>query len=187
MRYCDRDFSNVHDMNKELTRAWNATVGPKDEVWHLGDLTMDKRKAAPSLDRLNGRIHYVYGNHDRKFRDIIAAHPNVVWVGDLATPHFNKTPFTLCHYAMRVWNASHRGGISLYGHSHGTLPAEGKSMDVGVDAAFRLLGEYRPFSLEEVLRFTSEEGQPKANEPIYNYVLYINKTMGYQLEEDETE
>ena len=51
MRYCDRDFPSVHDMNKEMTRAWNSTVGPNDQVWHLGDLAMDKRKVASILDR----------------------------------------------------------------------------------------------------------------------------------------
>ena len=40
----------------------------------------------------------------------------------------------------------------LYGHSHDSLEYEawGKSMDVGVDAAFRILGQYRPFSYEEI-------------------------------------
>lgn len=174
-------------MNKEITRAWNATVGPQDQVWHLGDLTMDKRKVVTSLDRLNGKIHYVYGNHDKKARNIIAAHPKVVWTGDLATPTFNKTSFTLCHYAMMVWNASHYGAIHLFGHSHGTLIPRGRAMDVGIDAAFRMLGEYRPFSLEEVIHFTSEEGQPKVREPIYDYVKYIYETMGEELDMEEIE
>jgi hypothetical protein len=40
----------------------------------------------------------------------------------------------------------------LYGHSHDSLADSGcRSMDVGVDSAKRLLGEYRPFELAEVL------------------------------------
>jgi len=187
LKYSDRNFSNVHEMNKELTQAWNKIVGPKDNVWMLGDLTMDKRKVPEILDRLNGRIHYVYGNHDKKSRGIIAAHPKVVWTGDLAFPTFNKTPFTLSHYAMRVWSASHYGAISLFSHSHGTLPPVERSMDVGVDVAFRLLGEYRPFSLEEVFYFTSKEGQPKVKEVIYDYIKFIHETMGNQLEQEELE
>lgn len=40
----------------------------------------------------------------------------------------------------------------LYGHSHDSMETEpwGRSMDVGVDSAFRILGEYRPFSYEEI-------------------------------------
>lgn len=56
----------------------------------------------------------------------------------------------LLHYGMRVWNKSHKGAIHLYGHSHDTLPGVGKSMDVGVDVAFRMFGEYRPFSWKEI-------------------------------------
>ncbi len=177
MKFCGRDFNSVHDMNIELTHNWNRIIKPEDTIWFLGDLVMDKKKVTKVLDKLNGKIHFVYGNHDRKARGIIAAHPKVVWTGDIATPTFNKIPFTLCHYAMRVWNCSHYEAIHLYGHSHGTLPAEGKSLDVGVDNAFRLLGEYRPFSLEEVIRFTDETTTPGPNEIIYEYVEYLRVTM----------
>lgn len=59
----------------------------------------------------------------------------------------------LSHYSHRVWNKSHHGRIHLYGHSHNTLEHEewGRSMDVGVDAAFARFGEYRPFSQSEIL------------------------------------
>lgn len=50
------------------------------------------------------------------------------------------------HFSERVWEQSHKGAIMLYGHSHGTLPGIGKSMDVGVDAH----PEFRPFSWEEI-------------------------------------
>lgn len=39
----------------------------------------------------------------------------------------------LCHYGMRVWDRSHYNSWHLYGHSHGALPSQGMSMDVGVD------------------------------------------------------
>ncbi len=54
---------------------------------------------------------------------------------------------------MRVWLGSHKGYYHCYGHSHGSLESKpwGKSMDVGIDSAYRLFGEYRPFSLEEVV------------------------------------
>ena len=53
---------------------------------------------------------------------------------------------------MRVWNKSHHGAYHLYGHSHDSMEDKewGKSMDVGVDSAFRILGEYRPFSFDEI-------------------------------------
>lgn len=52
----------------------------------------------------------------------------------------------LSHYAMRVWNKSHHQSIHLYGHSHGTLPGFGRSMDVGVDT-----NNLYPYHLDEII------------------------------------
>lgn len=62
-----------------------------------------------------------------------------------------KQTFHLNHYAKRIWFNSNKGGIHLYGHSHGSMPEYGKSMDVGIDVAYRMFGEYRPFSITEIL------------------------------------
>ncbi len=58
---------------------------------------------------------------------------------------------------MAVWNRSHRGAWQLYGHSHSglepwidkALPGH-RSMDVGVDNAYKILGEFRPFRFQEI-------------------------------------
>jgi calcineurin-like phosphoesterase family protein len=38
-----------------------------------------------------------------------------------------------CHYGMRTWAGANRGAIHVYGHSHGRLPGNSMSCDVGVD------------------------------------------------------
>lgn len=71
----------------------------------------------------------------------------------------------LDHYAGYVWFQSHRGSIQLYGHSHGTsekalnelFPGR-RALDVGVDNAYKVLGQYRPFSLDEVLQVIERGG-----------------------------
>lgn len=52
------------------------------------------------------------------------------------------------------------GGYHLYGHCHSTFEKKlnalfigRKAMDVGIDNIHRLLGEWRPISLDEVLYF----------------------------------
>lgn len=64
----------------------------------------------------------------------------------------------LSHYGSRVWNKSHRGSWLLYGHSHGSLPPLGKSVDVGVDSPW-VTGkpEYRPFNYEEIKVFMDKQ------------------------------
>ena len=63
----------------------------------------------------------------------------------------------LSHYAQAVWNKSHSGSWMLYGHSHATaenwldqMMPNRFSLDVGVDNIYRLIGEYRPISFEEI-------------------------------------
>lgn len=64
----------------------------------------------------------------------------------------DKTPVILSHYSHRVWHGSHKGWFHLYGHSHNSLETVpyGKSMDVGVDAAYARFGEFRPFAWNEI-------------------------------------
>lgn len=43
--------------------------------------------------------------------------------------------------------------IHLHGHTHGKLPKKERRLDFGIDNAFLLFGEYRPFSWEDVLKY----------------------------------
>lgn len=60
--------------------------------------------------------------------------------------------FFASHYSHRVWDKHHKGRFHIYGHSHTSLEyiEHGRSMDVGVDNAYRLFGKYRPFNIREV-------------------------------------
>lgn len=49
------------------------------------------------------------------------------------------------------WNRKHYGAIHCHGHSHGNYDGEGRIIDVGVDSAPALVGEYRPLNLAEVV------------------------------------
>lgn len=66
---------------------------------------------------------------------------------------FKNYNFFCSHYKHAIWNGSHQGFIHLYGHSHASAEdfIIGKSMDVGIDNAFKLFGEYRPFTIEEII------------------------------------
>jgi len=66
IRYCNRPFTSVEEMNEEMIRRWNATVSPVDEVLHLGDFALGPSdKVREYRNRLNGSLTLVMGNHDR--------------------------------------------------------------------------------------------------------------------------
>ena len=65
IKYCNRPFKDVNEMNEELIRRWNAVVGKNDIVHHLGDFCFGKKEnICEILPKLNGKIDLVLGNHD---------------------------------------------------------------------------------------------------------------------------
>lgn len=59
-----RPFTTIEEHDRELKERWNATVGPKDTVWHVGDVFFGGRDAHGILSELNGIKKLVLGNHD---------------------------------------------------------------------------------------------------------------------------
>jgi calcineurin-like phosphoesterase family protein len=154
-KFADRPFSDVDEMNEALIKAHNQTVSPQDTVWMTGDFAFSNITNVKSiLRRLNGKKHLVLGNHDKQIRN----HSELVTDGllesiqDYREVNVGKQSIVLFHYGMRVWNKSHHGSWHLYGHSHGSLPPHGLSMDVGVDSK-SITDEYRPYSFDEIKRF----------------------------------
>lgn len=58
-----RPWDNTEEMDEALVKNWNSVVKPKDKVYHLGDVVINRR-AFPTLARLNGEKILVSGNHD---------------------------------------------------------------------------------------------------------------------------
>jgi len=149
LEYCDRPFDTVSDMNEALIKEWNNTVTDEDIIYHLGDFTF--KEHVSFLSRLNGQKHLILGNHDVRKHAFNADWLSVQDILQFTDPEGDV--FVLCHYPMRVWNRSSKGSYHLYGHSHGDLDKSikwGRSMDVGVDNAYRLFGEYRPFEISQI-------------------------------------
>jgi calcineurin-like phosphoesterase family protein len=161
-------------MTEELVKSWNEVVDVNDDVYHLGDVSLGNAdKTHEILQRLNGKIYLIKGNHEKSTLQKQYTRDRFEWIKDyyelkvdtkepdFDVPTRNKQQLiVLCHYGMRVWNKSHHGSWMLYGHSHDSMEHEawGRSMDVGVDSAYRILGEYRPFNLHEIAKIMSKRG-----------------------------
>ena len=148
IEYCSRPFADVWKMDEALVDAWNSVVSKGDTVYHLGDLTLGKD--ADILWRLRGDIHILAypWHHDAKWLKVAAKYPITLEPPIIVLKH--EPPITLSHFPMVSWLASHHGSWHLFGHTHDRYRPDSLSMDVGVDAAYRLFGEYRPFAMEEV-------------------------------------
>lgn len=152
IKYCNRPFSSVGEMDSVMIERWNWIVRPEDVIYFLGDFCLGNQEMAfKYFKRLNGRIYVVPGGHDKRW-----IRPNLCYTGPncivrilppLHTITLDKQVIVLCHYCMRVWDRSHYNSWQLYGHSHGGLSGVGKQLDVGVDC-----WNYYPVSLEEIKR-----------------------------------
>jgi calcineurin-like phosphoesterase family protein len=162
IRLAKRPFANVDEMDVEMVKRWNDRVAPGDLVYHLGDFA--KGDHAPYLRRLRGQKVLIPGNHDHSKYIKLVVRQNL-WseVIPLKSIKIDDTIVVLCHYALRVWRSSHHGALHLYGHSHGNLPGDSQSLDVGVDC-----WDFFPVTLEEIkarLATQRERGHPDHHQP----------------------
>ncbi len=148
IKYAKRPYEDVDEMNEAMITNWNSVVRKGTAVYHLGDFALcDVDKATKIAKRLNGQKFLIFGNHDKRLRKEKEFLSQWVWAKDMADITVGSQRIVLCHYAMRVWSQSHRGAWQLYGHSHGSLKDDPRSLslDVGVDCH-----QYYPISFEEV-------------------------------------
>lgn len=166
-RYTGRPYFSVSEMNQALIDNWNKVVTNNDTVWHLGDFAFGGIGFIKEiLSQLKGKeINMIIGNHDKKLAkkatELIQSN-YLNSVQHYKEVSINGQHIVLCHYAMRVWNKHHRGTWMLYGHSHGTLPPYGKSVDVGVDSQY-VSNEYRPYCFEEIKEFMDLQQSQKVD------------------------
>ncbi len=162
-----RDFDTVEKMTEKIAENFNKVVKKDDIIYHLGDWSFGGfEKIKKFKDMLNcENIHLIFGNHDHHIEKnkegIQGLFKSVGYYKEITTDFGTK--IVMCHYAMRVWNHSHRGAWMLYGHSHGTLDEmtpkianptwlgddyytkNWRTMDVGVDT-----NDLKPYSLEDI-------------------------------------
>lgn len=138
IKYEDRPFKNIEEMDKILIENNNEIVTDNDVVVHAGDFSFyNKEKTYRDIiTKLKGNHIFLEGNHDRWLKS------KQLW-----QKRIGEYYIVVCHYAMRTWPRSHYGSIQLYGHSHGHLPPEGKQMDIGVDT-----NNFYPYHFSEIVK-----------------------------------
>ena len=121
-----RGFANVEEMNEAIVERWNSVIKPEDEVYHLGDFALNDIDAAiPYINRLNGTIRWIIGNHDtdRKRVKIVDECPNVWEIGYADLIKYDKKfSIYMSHYPTLTANFDDKKFsqhvIALHGHTH---------------------------------------------------------------------
>lgn len=161
---CFPSWSSISRMNDHIIKKINDYVKKDDILWHLGDFCWSKKAKIAEVakkyrEKINCKnIFLVLGNHDHSEIEKVFNDNYQIYDLKIGSKHI-----VLSHYALAFWNKSHNKSWMLYGHAHGTaerwldnnMPGR-LSMDVGIDNIFKLFGEYRPISFEEISDFFSQ-------------------------------
>ena len=129
IKFDNRPFKTVEEMDEELIRRWNAKVGKGDLVYVLGDMIWKSRNgdADQLIKSLNGQIILIKGNHDRFLHNAKAkaALAGVKDYDDISVPLEDGTTrrCILSHYYIPMYNGHIHTAIHLHGHSHTTEEA----------------------------------------------------------------
>jgi calcineurin-like phosphoesterase family protein len=145
LRIDRRPFASIGEMDRTIVERWNEVVGPRDEVWHLGDFAFGPppERIAGLLAELKGTKHLIIGNNDGPATIEQPAWASVQHYAELTV---EGKRLVLCHYPFRTWNRMGQGVIDLHGHSHGKLKGAPRQYDVGVD-----VWDFRPVPLATIL------------------------------------
>lgn len=119
--FCNRPFKDVEEMNETLINNWNNVVGENDIIYHLGDFAFGGSQLWNSvLDRLNGHIHFLPGNHDMKNlrQGYISKFASVAFQRQI---YIENICIYLNHYPFLCYGGSYRYDNpvwQLFGHVH---------------------------------------------------------------------
>lgn len=154
IKFCDRPYSDVNEMDEQLINNINDCVGENDILYHMGDFAWK----SPSHYRARIKckeIHLVLGNHD-KYSQCKGIFSTIEKYNEIKIA---DTRLCLFHFPIASWNRQRHGNFHLCGHSHGDFPPsriEGKDfgliLDCGVD-----VHDYKPICFDEVCEIMSNK------------------------------
>ena len=103
-----RPFVSIDEMNEVLISRWNQVVKPNDTVYVLGDLAMGRiEDSRACIERLNGKIILIRGNHDTKPRLEMYKELGIE-VHDIFYLPYKGRWFIMCHFR-RVYQNGNSG------------------------------------------------------------------------------
>lgn len=162
IKYCNRPFSGIEEMDDALIANWNRVVGKDDIIFHLGDFAMGgSAEWSRLLQKLNGRIYLILGNHD--MNAIGAGFSRLEGVAMQMLINVNGQRIYLNHYPFLCYGGAYRNTWQLYGHVHSCPANRGldaprlkmlmpMQYDVGVDN-----NSYTPVSYYQISRIIQKQ------------------------------
>ena len=164
IKYCNRPFDSVEEMNHGLVSLWNEVVTPEDRVFVIGDVYLCKTELARKhLKKLNGYKILIMGNHD-KSKDKMSEFFDEVYQYKYEYNLPDGTPVVLAHHP---WEED---CFLIHGHVHAGEPVQRNRVNVCVD-----LHNYRPVSLPYVQQAFASQKLSVSKEKLMSETINITE------------
>lgn len=150
IRYCNRPFKNVEEMNQTMIQNWNNIINKEDKVFHLGDFSFgDFDEIKGIACRLNGNKYLIKGNHDRHSTQFYL---DCGFKGVYDYPILYNEFYILSHWPIYLMpNVPY---VNLHGHIHNNQEisciSEGKNLYYNLSVE---VNDYKPINFEKIKKY----------------------------------
>ena len=121
IRFDNRPFNSIAEMETEIIRRWNERVKPEDEVYILGDFCWGfKNEWIRILDQLKGHKFLILGNHDLKSMptELKRRFDGIDRLKEIVD---GKRHIIMCHYPILFYRCAYNPEFYMFcGHVHTT-------------------------------------------------------------------
>lgn len=149
IKYCNRPFRSVQEMDRVMIERWNDSVRESDHVFVLGDFSFYNRERTANIaKRLKGTKTIVFGNHDKRqvqqalIFDCGWEHVDFPQVTEQNGFLLSHLPYNSDDKRKLPWPTFY-GKTLLHGHVHNAWKLLPFQINVSVDA-----WDFRPVRLE---------------------------------------
>jgi len=140
IKYCNRPFNSIKEMNGVMIERWNSKVASDDTVIVAGDFCLCNRERFKEIhDSLNGRKIYLKGSHGDKTTKAFLKLVELEYIG---------YQFSVTHNPDDI-NCTHRLNLSAHVHDKWEVKTINDSIvvNIGVD-----VWNFYPITIEEVAK-----------------------------------
>ncbi len=155
IRFCNRPFKTVSEMNESIVENWNNLVTDHDRVFVVGDVFLcDPGIAKTYIERLNGYKILIKGNHDMHEKKML----------EVGFDEFHKEyDYTmpdgrlalLKHYPSPDCIVEEKYDLTIHGHIHIDKRVNGKKINVSTD-----IWDYTPVSIDRLASLNLQDSIP---------------------------
>ncbi len=155
IKFDNRPFSDVEEMDRVMIELWNGKVQPEDTVYILGDICYRSGKTADwYLRQLRGHKILILGNHDLPILENANALRCLDGVERMMHITDGCRQVSLCHFPIAEWNGFFHDSWHVYGHIHNRKTESYEYMsklDHALNAGC-MINNYMPSTFDELVK-----------------------------------